>query len=435
MGKAAYKHIGIEQRRVIELGLNERSSLSAIGRQIGFDVSTVRREILRNRRDEGASSSRQRDKNDCAYLRTCKVRGLCENKCAKRLCRACHIPCQQLCGEYRPRACRTVEKAPFVCNACGRFAHCTLSRYKYSAETADAAARHRATQSREGIDLTEDEMSLLVETVREGILKGQSVHHIFESNDLPASERSFYRYVENESVPILSIELAKKVRYKKRKRNKKPVHEGGFYKGHEYEDFLELADEERAVATEADTVLGRKGSRRCILSLHRIDLHFQFYFLLGGCTKGAVVDAFNWLETCCGGPEKFRERFGVILCDRGPEFDDIDGMERSSEKLWEKRCAVYFADPSRPDQKGACEKNHVELRKVLPKGTSFDGMDPYTLAEICSHVNSSIRRGCGNATPFALAKLVFPRELFDELGLREVPPQEVVGAPGILYRG
>ncbi len=434
MGKGEYRHIGIEQRRVIEAGLNERDSLAEIARRIGFEVSSVRREILRNRRDDGLSTSKNKEKSNCAYLRTCKVRSLCENGCEKRLCRACHLPCQQMCAEYRPRTCKTVERAPFVCNACGRYATCSLQRFKYSAESADALARRRSRESREGVDLTEDEMAHLVETVREGLLKGQSIHHIFECNDLPVCERTFYRYVEDEKVPILSIELAKKVKYKKR-RKAKAVHGGGFYAGHEYDDFMELGGDERAVVTEVDTVLGRKKTHRCILSLHRADLHFQIYVLLGSRSKQAVKSALDWIEMCCGGPEQFRELFGVLLCDRGSEFDDIDGIERSCLDLFQKRCAVYFADPSRPDQKGAAEKNHVELRKILPKGTSFDSMTPYELAEICSHVNSTIRKGCGNATPFALAKLVFPQSLLDDLGLHEIPPQDVIGAPGILYRG
>ena len=432
MGKDAYKHIEISDRRTIEHGLNEGLPLAEIARRTGFEVSSIRREIIRNRRNDGPSSSRNKDKNQCAYLKTCMIRGLCENGCTKRLCRACQYPCQTMCSEFQPRTCRTVEKAPFVCNACGRYAHCTITRYKYSAESADATARRRATESRAGIDLTEDEMSLLIEYVREGILKGQSIHHIFETYDLPVCERTFYRYVEEEKVPILSIELAKKVRYKKRKK-KKAVHEGGFYAGHEWSDFLELPEEQRAIVTEGDTVLGPKRSSRCILSLHRKDLHFQIYMLLGSKTKEAVKDALDWLEICCGGPDVFAELFGIIVFDRGSEFDDIDGMERSYKNPFLKRCAVYFADPSRPDQKGAAEKNHVELRKLLPKGTSFDAMSPYELAEICSHVNSTIRKGCGNATPFALAKMVFPQELFDNLGLREIPPQDLVGAPNILY--
>ena len=80
-----------------------------------------------------------------------------------------------------------------------------------------------------------------------------------------------------------------------------------------------------------------------------------------------------------------------------------------------------FADPSRPDQKGGCEKNHVELRKILPKGTSFDGLDPSTLAEICSHMNSSVRKGCGDVSPMQLAQLVFPKAILDNLGLKTHP--------------
>ena len=435
MSKEGYKHIGIEQRRIIESALNERESLAEIARRIGFEVSSVRREILRNRRDDGPSSSKNKEKNACAYLRTCKIRSLCANGCEKRLCRACQLPCQEMCADYRPRTCKTVERAPFVCNACGRYATCSLQRFKYSAESADALARRRATESREGVDLTEEEMAYLVETVREGLLKGQSIHHIFESSELPVCERTFYRYVGEEKVPILSIELAKKVRYKKRRRHPKAVHEGGFYAGHEYDDFMGLDAGERAAATEMDTVLGKKKTRKCILSLHRGDLHFQIYILLGSKSKEAVRSALDWVEMCCGSPEAFRELFGAILCDRGSEFDDIDGMERSCLDPLKKRCAVYFADPSRPDQKGAAEKNHVELRKILPKGTSFDAMTPYELAEICSHVNSTIRKGCGNATPFALAKLVFPQALLDDLGLREIPPRDVISTPGILYRG
>lgn len=434
MGKDAYRHINLSDRRTIEHGLNEALPLAEIARRTGFEVSSIRREILRNRRDDGVSTSRHKDKNQCAYLKSCTVRGLCESGCTKRLCRVCQYPCQTICQEFRVRTCRTTEKAPFVCNACGRYAHCTATRYKYSAETADALSRKRATESREGADLTEDEMALLVECVREGILKGQSIHHIFQTYDLPVCERTFYRYVEEEKVPILSIELAKKVKYKKRKRHK-AVHEGGFYAGHEWEDFLALPEDVRGIVIEGDTVVGPKRSSRCILTLHRVDLHFQIHMLLGSKTKEAVVDALNWLECCCGGPDVFAELFGIIVFDRGSEFDDIDGMERSYKDPFRKRCAVYFADPSRPDQKGAAEKNHVELRKLLPKGTSFDAMTPYELAEISSHVNSSIRRGCGNATPFSLAKLVFPQELFDNLGLREIPPQDVIGAPGILYRG
>ena len=428
---SAHPHLNKEKRELIERGLNERKTLTFIAQEIGTNVSTVRREILRNRRCDGASHSKGADRTDCAHLQHCKVKNICEFCYANKLCKRCDIKCQNICNDYESRSCPTVDNAPFVCNSCDRYGRCTTIRYRYSADSAQAMAGRRSTESRAGIDLSEDEAKLLTETVRSGLAKGQSIHHIFESNDLPCSERSFYRHVENQDIPIKSIDLHKKVKYKKRKRVKIPAHNTGFFTGHEYSDYLALPEEDRAIVTEVDTVHGKKGDHKCILSLHRADLHFQIYILLPSCTMQSTVDAIDWLEELCDG--HFSELFGLLLMDRGSEFDDIIGIETSAFHDG-RRCAAYFADPNRPDQKGACEKNHVELRKIVPKGISLQNMDSVTLALICSHVNSSIRKGCGNAAPFQLAALCTPPGLLDKLGLQLIPPNEVIAAPNVLYR-
>jgi len=435
--EAGHKHLDLEKRKIIERGLDEDRSLTKIAEKAEVAVSTVRREILRNRRSEGASRAKGAEKNNCAHLRSCKLKCVCEYarhnaSCEKRLCRRCTmVNCQDLCMEYEVRTCMRVEQAPFVCNACEHFGRCILQRYRYSAESAHYQAQRRSHDARCGIDMTKDEMDCLVDTVRAGLKQGQSVHHIFATNDMPCSERSFYRHVHNEDVPIIAIELAKKVKYKKRKKAKAASRKGGFYAGREYEDYLALPEEDRAATTEVDTVWGKKKDKKCILSLHRVDLHFQPYLLLQARTTEQVVKALDWLEISMEG--RFSEFFGLLLLDRGVEFDDIEGIERSC--LHEgTRCAAYFCDPSRPDQRGAGEKNHVELRKVLPKGTCFEGLDSHTLAEICSHVNSSVRKGCGDVSPMQLAQLVMPAVMFENLGLRLIPPKDVIAAPNILYR-
>jgi IS30 family transposase len=429
---APYKQLDLERRKIIEQGLGKNRTFTYIAREAGVSVSTIRREVLRNRRNDGMSYARGKDKTDCQHLKACKIKSLCDPYCEKRLCKRCEMRlCQDICNDYEMRICDTVEKAPFVCNACERYGRCTVERYRYSAESADAAARRRSAEARNGIDLTEDEMKAVVDTVYAGLAKGQSIHHIFEAYELPCGERSFYRYVEDQSIPVKSIDLAKKVRYKKRKKKKAKTHGAGFFAGHEYDDFMELPEEDRAVWTEVDTVCGKRGGRKCILSLHRVDLHFQIYLLLQEKTKGEAVRALDWLEECCDG--HFREFFGLLLLDRGTEFDDIAGIERSCETKT-SRCAAYFCDPNRPDQKGSCEKNHVELRKVVPKGTSLQGMDACTLADICSHVNSTIRKGCGDVSPIQMAMLCLPQALFDNLGLKHIPAKDVVSAPGILYK-
>ena len=424
-------HLNKEKRDLIERGLNERKTFTFIANETGTNISTIRREILRNRRCDGASYSKGADRTDCAHLYHCKIKGVCDNCYDNRLCKRCHIKCQNVCNEYESRKCPTVDKAPFVCNSCDRYGRCTTVRYRYSADNAHAQASRRSLESRSGIDLTEDESKILVDTVRVGLSKGQSIHHIFETYELPCSERSFYRYVENQDIPIKNIDLHKKVKYKKRKKAKMRSHATGFFVGHEYEDYMALAEDDRAVVTEVDTVHGKKGDRKAILSIHRVDLHFQIYILLLENTMEKVVEAFDWLEECCDG--RFTEFFGLLLLDRGSEFDDINGLEQSALHDG-RRCAAYFTDPNRPDQKGAAEKNHVELRKIIPKGTSLQAMDTRTLSTICSHVNSTIRKGCGNATPFQLASLCIPQETLEKLGLQLIPPTEVIAVPKKLYK-
>ena len=146
--------------------------------------------------------------------------------------------------------------------------------------------------------------------------------------------------------------------------------------------------------------------------------------------RAHVVAALDWLEGLLGGPKAFRRVFGLILTDRGCKFDDIADIERDG------RCRVFYADPQCSDQKGTCEKNHVELRKVIPKGTSIDGLglDAWILAVVCSNVNSSLRRAIGDASPMALAKVAMPASLLEGLGLTLVPPDEVETRPELVER-
>jgi hypothetical protein len=149
-----------------------------------------------------------------------------------------------------------------------------------------------------------------------------------------------------------------------------------------------------------DCVEGAEGDEQALLTLHFATLRFQIYVLLGKKDSEHVVAALDWLEGLCGGKEAFKKLFGLILADRGSEFDDIAGIEKGG------RCSVYYTDPQRPDQKGACEKAHVELRKVIGKGASIDGLEleAWLVAGICSHVISSMRLSIGDASPMALAK-------------------------------
>ena len=424
-----YTHITFEMRVSIENYVIEGRTLAYMSRELDMDATSISRELKRNRRCDGRNTSFS-CRNDCAKRRTCKIKRICDPDC-KKLCASCALQCHEgKCLGYEREQCRRTQKAPFVCNGCPKRRSCPLERFTYSAKAAQAKADSRLVESRQGLDMTGHEMMFLAQEVKAGLEKGQSVHHIFASrDDLPCSERSFYRHVENESIDVRKMDLRKKVKYKKRAKSKVNRRETGFYAGREYSDYIALDVEDRIATVQMDCVEGAEGDKQALLTLHFVALRFQIYLLLAKKDSSHVVAALDWLEELCG-QHAFRRLFGLILADRGSEFDDIAGIEKDG------RCSVYYTDPQRPDQKGSCEKAHVELRKVIGKGVSIDGLglDSWLVAGICSHVNSSMRLSIGNASPMALAKAALPASLLEGLGLELIPANEVETRPKLIER-
>lgn len=274
-------------------------------------------------------------------------------------------------------------------------------------------------------------MAFLAREVKAGLARGQSVHHIFASrDDLPCSERSSCRHVENEDIDVAKMGLRKKVRYKRRNKRKANRHEAAFYAGRTYANCPTPPEEGRACVVEMDCVEGSDGDLEALLTPRFAQLRFRMFVLLERHDSAHVVAAPGWLEGPLGGPEAFRRAFGLILTDRGSEFGDVAGIERNG------RCHVFYADPQRSGQKGACEKNHVELRKVIPKGTSIDALalDAWILAGICPNVDSSLRLAVGDASPMALARAALPASLLEGLGLDLVRAQDVETRPELVER-
>ena len=96
---------------------------------------------------------------------------------------------------------------------------------------------------------------------------------------------------------------------------------------------------------------------------------------------------------------------------------------------------MLYSDSVKPGQKGGCEKNHVELRKILPKGSSFEALAAFDVASVCTHVNNYPRKSLGGKTPFSLAAKLVPRRLLDELGISRLRADEVTLKPSLLSNG
>lgn len=308
MTKEHYLHLDMDARVLIENSLCERRSFTWMADKLGISTSSVSREVQRNRRDDGFPSNGKKIENKCAHATTCSKHKACDPDCLKK-CSICQsVRCSRYCKDYELYVCIRTDKAPWVCNGCISLRGCRAHHWRYVAKTAQGLADVRLIESRQGLDMTGHEMIELAEVMKKGLALNQSVHHIFASHpDLPCSERSFYRHVENEDIAVPKMDLRKKVKYKKRSHTK--VRESKFYLGHEYSDYLDLCAELRQKVVQMDCVESVAGDLRAILTLTFIALHCQIMIVLKRKTKEHVVAALNWIETLCKGP--FSEFFSI----------------------------------------------------------------------------------------------------------------------------
>ena len=184
----------------------------------------------------------------------------------------------------------------------------------------------------------------------------------------------------------------------------------------------------RAAACEMDTVVGLKSDRRCLLTLYLRAFRFQLALLMPDKTAASTESALDMLERAA--PRAFARLFPLLLTDNGAEFSDCAAIERSALDPAARRCSVYYCDVRQSQQKGGCERNHVEVRKILPKGRgiSFDRLGGRDCAVLMSHLNSEPRPSLGGmcAIDMLLAALgADGRELLDALGVEKVPYGEL----------
>ncbi len=429
MPKGKNKHLTIEDRVRIEKGIGGKESFATIARDIGVATSTISREVKTNRY---LHIPKGRAFNVCMHKRDCSHARICSKACDLGRCRTCvKVRCNDVCPEFEEHTCHILDTAPFICGDCYRRGNCGFRHADYYAVKAQTAYETRLVETREGISLEPYELEQTIRTVRTLLAQGQSFEAICSSANpqIKVSARTLYRYAEAGIFGLANIELPRKVRYKPRKKTPRvdrPIDRDG----RSYSDFLDLPDEVRANAVQMDTVIGLKTDFRCMLTLHFPLMEFQFHLLLDERTCNCVIGAFDWIESIIGF-DAFREHFGAILTDRGIEFGDFRSLERSCLEP-RRRCRIYYCDALASHQKASCEKNHVELRRILPKKTSFEGLTPYEMALISSHVNSYPRRSLGNKSPYSLAAKALPKVLLDEVGLKRIAPEDVTLKPSLI---
>ena len=414
------KHLTYDERQFIEIGLNNGRNFSEIAKDLNKARTTIMRETLKHRFKKMPSKFNNKT-SLCSHRHECK-----KYECSEK----------EKC--YEEEICIFLTGSPYVCNGCEQKNKCRKIKYYYYAKFANDEYSETLRISRYGINQTKEEIydldKFLTPLIKE---KRQSIGHIYANHpdEINFSRTTMYNYVNLGVFSFKNIDLPRKVKYKKRKENKKQRirRETAIRRGRTYEDFNEyIGKHPDCSIVEMDTVEGTKGGKVFLTLIFRQSKCMLIY-LMNQKTMECVEEAFKNIRLILG-TDIFKKVFEVILTDNGSEFFNPLSIEVDKE-IGEIISHVFYCNPGASWQKGTIEKNHEFIRYVLPKGSSFDELTQEEVNLLMSNINSTSRDSLNGKTPYDATLLMLDEEKINKLGVTKVKADDVNLSPKLLNRG
>lgn len=430
-------HLTLDDRIQIQVKLAEGSSLSQIAKDLSKNRATISREILKHRQqsDIGAYG---RVSNRCQFRKNCKITSICmDMPDCLRHCAGCHR-CNSVCDQYQEEQCERLNTAPYVCNGCPDRPKCTLRKMFYDAKIAEKDYRSMLTACREGFNMTTGELKKLNEMVSPLIKNGLSIHNIYVNNadQLTVGERSIQRLMHADMLTATIMDQPRVCGLKPRKGQKKERKiDKACRIGRTIEDFKKFISEHPNLSVvEMDSVIGRVGGK-VLLTLIFPSSELMLAFLRDNNTAQSACGCINHLYDLLGSKD-YCSLFPVLLTDNGSEFSDPTAMEFSEDGI--QRSHIFYCNPMASYEKPHVERNHEFIRRILPKGTSFDNITQDDINLILSHINSYGRPSLGDKSPFQVFAFQYGKEFAEQLlrllCLKEISPNEIVLKPKLLRK-
>ncbi|MBQ7444692.1 MAG: IS30 family transposase [Clostridia bacterium] len=420
------KHLTKEERVIIETGIRNGSTKSAIAETLGKEKSTIGKEIKEHRKLKFRTTL----KRPCANYAHCKYKHACEMNCPG----------------FVEFTCSRRDRSPGACNGCSNYTHCRFDKYYYDANKAQNEYEELRTESRLGISLTAEELKRISDTVVPLMENGQSPFHVLKTHpELDICEKTLYNYIDRQvfafnpgpNIFHLRRKPGRRVskKHQERENRLKKRQDRKYLQGRTYDDYLAFMEANPDLnVLQMDTVYNDETNGPFIQTFKFMKFNLLFALLHEKKTAQSMLDGVNLLESIIG-PELFRKYVQVILTDRGSEFTYADEMEHGSDSMLRTR--VFYCDPMASCQKGSLENNHELLRYICPKGTDLyelglTSQDKLNLA--ISHVNSQITEKLEGKSPLTFTAFL-SKELFQKLeafGIKLIPEDEVVLKPYLL---
>lgn len=385
------KHLTLENRIEIQECLCKGMTFKAIAKRIGKDPTTISKEIKLHKNSYSTGHTRT------------------ETICPKLL------------------------KAPFVCNGCSlqHQRNCPYVRCKYTAKLAQQQYEETLRDSREGIPLNKESFYKTEQIISDGVRSGQHIYQIIHANKLSVHQSTVYRYIHKGYYSVALIDLPRAVKFKPRKTATVQKVPNAIRKNRVFQDFLDYMENHPNTAyVEMDTVIGRPGGK-VIMTFQFVNVDFMFGILLDNKQAAEAAAKITDLKQRLAQHNfTFGDVFPVLLTDNGGEFSNVFAFENNL--LNEQETHVFFCNPQSPYQKPHVENNHTLFRSIVPSGSSFDGFTQDTVNLIFSHVNGVLRKQFNGKSAYDMFIFTYSQALADVLGIRFVPPTEVIQSPKLL---
>lgn len=404
-------HLSLDDRKLIQEGLEKEMSRTDIARTIHKDVSTVAKEVKKRRKLKPRNPFN--NPITCTKFKEC---GICHGKCS----------------EYEEIKCSRRDRKVGVCNHCPKINNCRLDKYFYHAKQAHEDYLYTLKDSREGVNLNTREMLDIVDIIKPLLKKGQSVYQILKNHsEIKLCPKSLYTYIETgifQDYGINNFSLRRQVSMKKRKKLKKrkePVN----YEGRRYKDYIQFVqDNPNVLTTEMDTVYNHQDGPFIQTFIFQ-NTGFMIGFLHTEKTSESMASTLDKLQESL--EEDYSRLFSLLLTDRGSEFEKYQLFEVNTE-TGEIRTKIFYCDPQTPSQKPHVENNHNYVRDIIPNKKSLKHLTQEDIDLMFSHINSTPRAALNGKTPYEAFEFLYGNEILKKLNVQKIEKDMVTLQPYLL---
>ena len=363
-------HLTLEDRRIIQKGIENGSSKHSIADTLGKDNSTIGKEIKNHRSLAYISAYPV----DCVLFPKCKNRDTYQSN--------------SNCASYEKFTCNRRDRSPGACNGCSKYRGCRFTKYRYITESSHHEYRELLVDSRVGINADKEDIVELGNLIKPLFDKGHSLYAILQNHpEIKLSEKTLYNYIESGvfqeagvSINCLDLKRQVKRRIPKSKRvafNKRQ--DKSYLKGRQYSDYESFMKvNPYASVVEMDTVYNDVTNGPFIQTFKFLKYDLLICVYQEEKYSAHMLNGILLLEQMLG-RKCFEKEVNVILTDRGSEFILTDETELREDDS--RRTRIFYCDAMASWQKGSLENVHLLLRE-----SCISGIDLYKLGFTSIHI-------------------------------------------------